>query len=82
MFTPIGSHVNKNFKIFFKNCEIPSFRDTGNVFEVTYLKCHILKSLYFQRIHAFCKVWLKLDNWGSSSLLKILTLEIFAKRTE
>ncbi len=28
-------------------------------------------------IHAFCYVWLNLDeNWGSSNLLKILTSEI------
>ena len=60
-----------------------SFMDNGNVAEITslqsaiYLKYDITRAsngLYFPGLHAFSKVWLKLkENFGSSSLLKMLT---------
>ena len=72
------------------NCNVCSWGNFSS-------KCHILKiwqiarnvtciGLYFPGLHAFSKLWLKLnENCGSNSLLKILTYdgsEYFAKCTE
>ena len=54
--------------------------DNGNVAEVSSLQSAIYlkfgaksNGLHFNRLHAFSKVWLKLNkNFGTSSLLKIL----------
>ncbi len=63
-----------------------SFMDNGNIAEVTSIQNAIylkfvrspkkVNGLYFRGllVHAFSKVWLKLnENYGSSSLLKMLT---------